>query len=494
MKKTIRTTAALLALLAAGSTLAACGDAATVSKVTESVNTEAVTEDTAETEPVQIMPDLPQKDYGGRTFTFMTSSELDDNGKDWITTDIYAEAATGDVVTDAVYERNVWLEETFNIKIAEHQCVTLAETKKAVQAGVTDYDVVMTSIKNGCTLGSGNFVLDLQTVPYIDLNAPWWDHGVTEGTIIAGRTYVATGDVTIIDNDATWTLMFNKQMAQNLDYNFYEMVRNNTWDYETFYNCAKTGSKDLDGDGKMDGSVDQFGFMTSDQSCIALIYASGVMLSARDAEQYPFLQTDISLLTTTVEKAGKIMADKNTTIMTGAKGVTTSDDLRIAFESGRGLFFGEVMQCVTRMRESKTDFGLIPFPKLDVSQDGYYHFVHSTAGKGLCIPSTQADTEMAGIIVEAMAAKSKYTVTEAYYNKALTYKYMRDEDSVEMLDIILSSRVYDLAYIYDWGSIFTGIMTLVKSGKTDVASTWDKKMKSADKAMQKTIDAYKENE
>jgi hypothetical protein len=93
-----------------------------------------------------------------------------------------------------------------------------------------------------------------------------------------------------------------------------------------------------------------------------------------------------------------------------------------------------------------------------------------------------------------MAAKSVGTVTEAYYDKALTYKYMRDEESAKMLDMILASRIYDLAYIYDWGSLYTQLKSLINTGKDTVASTWDKKMAAAEKALTKTVDAYKENE
>ena len=498
-KQNFRIGAVLMSILTLGAVLSACGSAGTD---TEAKTTDAasVTETAAETETTEYFPDLPEKDYNGYTFTFLTSNESDDNGRDWVTYDIFAEAATGDVIIDAVYERNMWIEEKYNVKIEEYQCVTMTETKKAVQAGVTDYDAVMTAIANGCSMGAENYILDLQQVPHIDLTASYWDQGVTEGTSIGGRTYIATGDITIVDNEATWVLMFNKQMAQNLDYDFYEMVRNNEWDMETFYKCAQSAVKDVNGDGKMTGPDDQFGFATSDISSSGLMYGSGVTLSAKDADGYPIIKTDLDKLTAVVVKAGEIMADEDTTIITGKNGITdgdgmmASDKLRMVFEEGRALFFGEVMACVTRMRESETDFGLIPFPKYETSQENYYNMVHKTAGKGVCIPTTQPDTEMAGIIIEAMAAKSVYTVTEAYYDKALTYKYMRDEESAEMLDMILASRVYDLAYIYDWGSIHSQIHNLIYTGKDTVASTWQKRESSALKALDKTVTAYKENE
>ena len=69
----------------------------------------------------------------------------------------------------------------------------MSETKQAVQAGVTDYDAVITAIANGCAMGAGNFVLDLTQVPYIDLKQSWWDQGIIRDVTINDRTYIATG-------------------------------------------------------------------------------------------------------------------------------------------------------------------------------------------------------------------------------------------------------------------------------------------------------------
>ena len=490
----LRFCAAILALASVTTILASCGSSDAGDTKTTEANTAADTVVETEEVTTDYMPAFPEKDYGGDEFMFLTSSDADDNGVDWKTYDIYTENQTGDVIIDAVYERNMWIEETFNVKINEYQCVTMTETKKAVNAGVTDYDAVITAIANGCNMGADNYILDLTQVPNLDLKQSWWDQGVLKGTSINNRVYIATGDITIVDNEATWVLMFNKQMAQDFDLDLYGMVHNNEWDMETFYKSAQLANKDLNGDGKMYGPDDQFGFATSDMSSDGLMYASGVTLSSKDSDDYPIIQTDMDKLTSVIVKAGEIMSDANTTIITTKNGITTSDDLRLLFEGGRALFFGEVMACVTRMRNSTTDFGLIPFPKYELAQENYYHFVHKTAGKGICIPTTQPDPEMAGLIIEAMAAKSVGTVTEAYYDKALTYKYMRDEESAKMLDMILASRIYDLTYIYDWGSLYSQLKSLIVAGKDTVASTWDKRMSAAEKALTKTVDAYKENE
>ena len=69
---------------------------------------------------------------------------------------------------------------------------------------------------------------------------------------------------------------------------------------------------------------------------------------------------------------------------------------------------------------------------------------------------------------------------------------MRDEESAEMLDIILKSTVYDLAHMYDWGTLASGIQTNIIAQK-EFASFYAKREKHANKALEKTIDDFSAN-
>jgi len=138
------------------------------------------------------------------------------------------------------------------------------------------------------------------------------------------------------------------------------------------------------------------------------------------------------------------------------------------------------------------DFGVIPFPKLDETQPTYNHFVHTTAAM-MSIPVTNLDLENTTIMLEAMAAKSKYTLQRAYYDICLEGKFMRDEESAAMLDIILDTRNFDIGYIYNWGNLFTNFRNVLTSGKGDLASQYAKAEKSAVAQMEKTVEAWLED-
>lgn len=497
MKK--RALTLLLACLMVLPMLAACSENAADKEETTAAETTAPTTPSADEETVpveeeepEILPDIPALDFEGRTFTFLTSGIGDTNGEDWETFDVWVEELNGDVINDAVMERNLYINETYNVQIAEYKTTgtTLSEIQTEVKVGSGAFDAAFTHFENGANLAQTGSLHNLYDMPYINLEQPWWDQRGVADMNLMGGVFLATGDITIVDNDATWVLMFGKQMIEDLQMeNPYDLVREDRWTYDVLYDMAASASVDMNGDGTLKWKDDQFGFMTSSYSSQGLMYASGEKLVTRDADNNLVALSDINRLSGVVEAAARIMGDKMITFQTGYEG-TVPDDIRAVFEEGRALFYGEVMQCIIRMRESETEFGLVPWPKYDETQQDYYNLVHTSAGRGVVIPVSQTDYEFAGAIIEAFAAKSMYTVTPAYYDVALTYKYMRDTESAEMLDIILASRIYDLGLIANYGSMAGSIAGIITNGTGNLASTWAKSERAFQKTMDKSVEKY----
>ena len=482
----------ILTLLLTAPVLSSCSESAVNTETTAPVESSA---DPAAVETLpeetELQPDLPDITFDDQSFTILTSGVMD-AGQDWVTYDIWVESMNGEVINDTVFERNLYLEDTYKIKFAEYKTEgsTFEEIKKEVQADSGLFNAAMINIENSATLAQTGFLHNLYAASYIDTSMPWWDQRAVTDLEILGKLYLLTGDITVIDNDATWVLMFNKQMHQNyqLD-NLYDLVRENKWNYDIMLEMVSSAASDLNGDGKMTWQDDQFGFITSGDSGYGLMYASGEKLVTTDADKNIVSLKDAERLSGVVEKASLIMANKGLTFQTGYES-TLPDDIRAMFEEGRGLFYGEVMQCIIRMRASETDFGLIPWPKYDETQEEYYNWIHTTAGRGVVIPTSQDDLEIAGVILEAMAAKSMYTVTPAYYEVSMTYKFMRDTESAEMLDIILQSRIYDLGRIFNFGNVVTNIAGIINQGTGNFASTWKSSQKVFAISLERAIKNY----
>ena len=104
----------LLAAILAGGSLIGCGNGSTETTATNSDTGESV--DTPDTAPVesettreQIEDGLPEKDFGGRTFTLLTRLKYEDS--------FMPEELNGETVNDALYQRNVTVGERFNVKM-----------------------------------------------------------------------------------------------------------------------------------------------------------------------------------------------------------------------------------------------------------------------------------------------------------------------------------------------------------------------------------------
>ena len=486
-----KTISALLAVLAIGGIVSSCVDAGAAPTETKAQDAK---NDTAVTEAADPAAEygLKSEDFGGKEMRFIVTGITADCGSPWECFDIYAEATTGDVVIDAVYERNLWIEELYNVKITEYKPTveTAADTmRNAVSAGEDAADAVIESISRLCALASNGYLLDMASLPDLKLDSPWWDQGAIDGVSIGNKVYLATGDLLIVDNDATWVLMFNKEMAATFDYDFYTMIDNNEWLYEDLFEVSRGSAADLNGDGKMKITDDRYGLVSAYNTPDALITGAGLTLAVKDENDIPKMETDLARLTDVIAVAGEFYADKN--VVFGSDYVKAAD----AFVGGRAMFYSEVLQCVTRMRESNTDFGLLPWPKFDQAQENYYSFMVAAAGHAVALPVTLKDEHMTSIVLDAMAAKSMDTLTVAYYDKALTQKYMRDETSIRMLDMILGSRIFDQAhhYMYGWGDMFSKMASNLQNGRDLTASTWEKNIDKAQAALDATIAAFEEN-
>ncbi|MBQ9151951.1 MAG: hypothetical protein IJX72_06850, partial [Clostridia bacterium] len=103
---------------------------------------------------------------------------------------------------------------------------------------------------------------------------------------------------------------------------------------------------------------------------------------------------------------------------------------------------------------------------------------------------------MVNSIIEAMAYHSVDTLTEQYYEINLKTKGAKDEQSGPMIDMILSNRVCDLSYYYQWGSNAFGTLAgclLPGSGKS-VSSQSQRFKKSIEKNITTLIKNMEKNE
>jgi hypothetical protein len=294
--------------------------------------------------------------------------------------------------------------------------------------------------------------------------------------------------MTLMANDATWVVMFYKKVAEEYAMgNLYSYVKDDNWTFDTFFGLVRQVSKDANGDGKFDEN-DQVGLLTDNGAKTIMVYNTGEMVARKNSDDLPYLALNTERAMKVADKVFEVLKDK--TVCVHANDLKMNDPwtngVNKMFQENKGLFYMLSLTVMHKMRNMDSDFGVLPFPKFDKSQGEYYHAVQPSTSNSMVFPVTTLDPEMASIIIEDMCYEAHDTVRYAYFDITITNKTIRDEESAEMLDLIFGTRIYDLGFIFNWGSMGLLLESVYPDAGT-FASKYEKAAPKAESAMQKTL-------
>lgn len=486
----------LLALLLMLSFLAACSDNGSKKTSEDALDTaetaeEAVTDETA---AVRIEPNLPKMDFNGKIYKVLGATHS--TYSQFINFEIDADGTNGDIVNDAVYNRNLILEEKYNCVIEqdlhENQDDIL---KKSIASGEDIYSLAFSRLGNvGAMTVAGDF-LDLNKMKYLDFTQPWWSLEVTNSLSVAGKLYFTTGDFNLMDKNRTYLLFYNKDMAKSYQMEaFYNYVYDNKWTVDKMTELASAVKADLDGDGVMTDK-DRWGLgMDSRNAFYVYIVGCDNFIITKDAADMPVLSVNNEHTIQSVDKVLMLANDRTMAFycedFSGKVNYDFWSVVGNVFTEGNSLFAALFTQSLKYMSSNADfDYGILPYPKFDERQEKYISTPDPAWTTVLCIPVTVQDTDFASFMLEAICAASKYEVLPAYYETSSKVKYMYDAESPKMFDIIFSGLRYDLAIPYNWGgvsAIFRG--EIPNAGVNNFSSKYAAIEGKALSEMQKTVD------
>ncbi|MCL2518894.1 MAG: hypothetical protein FWF15_10065, partial [Oscillospiraceae bacterium] len=249
----------------------------------------------------------------------------------------------------------------------------------------------------------------------------------------------------------------------------------------------------LNGDGVIDFN-DVYAIGNDYTSGQFFYYATGEKIAVLDKDGSPKLTVGGERSITVMDKIIEIMNDKNlmiwtATIVRDAK-VDGWEYLLKMFNENRLLIYQVSVFCIKELRGMFDDFAIVPHPKYNEFQDDYYMIVSTHRCPGVCIPVTNTELELTGIILEAMAYYSQ-PIQVAYYDVTLTEKFARDADSRDMLDIIFGGRTYDIGKTFGWGSYIVQMDTAINKNEA-FASYYEANRTKAETEMQKSYGIFLE--
>ena len=456
----------------------------TTTAKSDNTTTATVTEEDTTTEPEttvitgrERLSGYEDVDFGGRTFLISSNCDSDDAWEDG--KDFWVESITNDAVNDAIWDRNDIMHNLYNCTIEVDSGgkdngfnADLASGGGKYIAATKLYGPIKSYVS-----GSYYNLLKLD----VDFTQSYYDQNYINSFAINGKLFNIVGDWSLCTFKGSWIVFFNKSVYESKfsDTDIYKMVREKKWTWDAMETMMETVKNDVNGDQQYTFSegadADILGFISTDQNAQGFYFATG--------ERTVDISSDGSTLVAAVPtEKGSDVIDKmihflnvESYLMTGYTSVQT------ALQNGTTLFGGEVLDVLRRMSNAEDlRIGILPLPLLDENQDEYHCYVNRHAVSPLAIPTSYADVDVASDFLTLFAYHSSMIVRPAFIN-TYKYTYTSDEESAEMLDIILNSRVYDQGYLDEIVSVggFVGyISTMVSSKKNNYTKYAEKNLSS----------------
>ena len=405
---------------------------------------------------------------------------------------------SGDIVDDAIYERNRMIEDRLNViiepvPVGTDTSTNAAAVRSSVMAGSDDYDIISGSQWLILPQALEGLYQNLIDNKYIDLTQPWWwSDYIDELRIGDNAYYFLNGDLSLTSIQNMSCIFFNKVMIETVGTTadeLYQLVLDGDWTYDELNEYARLAYRDVNGNSQYDES-DTYGFYVRvDTEPDHFTYTAGNVMCTRDSNGIPSLNVNTEYFIGYMEELYNLYYNN--------EGVYITDDETLMinrFAEDGSLFLINRFVAANNLRDMKSEYGIIPFPKYSEDQE-YSSLVHDSSTI-FAIPVTVTHYDEISATLEALCAQSYRTVIPAYYEMALKTKYVSDSTSGEIIDMIKNAAKTDFVYAYNYALNGAGLIcrTMINKKTTDFASTWASIEAGAEQGLEELIELYEQLE
>lgn len=381
----------------------------------------------------------------------------------WAFTTMVAEM-DGDNINEAIVRRNLLVEDKLGVIITSVDIASgdVAKTIKATQTTNEDADLYWMLPQTALSLACTGNICDTNIIDSMDTDNEWWYPEVTDSINFGGTRYMLFSDIHLQFHQSYYIVAFNKNMINDRTdmENPYDLVADDKWTIDVMLEMMEKVADD-GGDGKMDHDDDVFGLCAHNNQGYSMMTGLGTIICDTSSTKPKFNGLD-QYFTDVYMKILTTLYDAKYTVNT---------DYDPVFASGRSLFMIEVTGALREHRDNEFEYGIVVIPKYDQRQKEYISPI-TTNVISMSVSSNRSaeDYNRLGVILENMAGYSNEYLKPEFYNVLLHYKYAKDEESIEMLNVVYESGKFELAYVFDLGSIRTSLENLFKNDLKTVAS------------------------
>lgn len=489
-----RVTALLLSALLAALPLVSCGSTDSGNEVTTDSQTgEATTTSEIPTETSGVPDDL---DLEGETINIWYTTESVSVAETYVDLD---PEQTGDLLDDATFALNRTVEENLNCTLDFYNSgVVTSETGLEVQklmlAGDTTYDLFHVVQWNAAKYAAEGYFLNVYGAPYLSLDKPWWDgEYMSEMTVGEDTIYALVGDYAVDRTRCLDCVYYNKGMYEEFYRDgdaLYDEVLSGNWTWETLRRISSDVWSDINNDG-IANRDDRLGYCINGYNNLdGLFYGSGSRVTERDEDGLPALCLNNERVSNIIKDLYTFCYETPGVFYSGTE-YTEDVENRTHFENGNAMFLFGFFYTAEAMREMKSDYGIVPYPKYDEAQSEYISVVHDII-RIMMLPTNCTKVDAVCAVLEELSFHGYQDVLPAYYEILMKNKYARDDVSAEMIDIIRESCSTDIAYVYGdpFNSLGYIFRNTIQAKSDNFASEYAKRETAALTSMEKFIDQF----
>lgn len=384
-------------------------------------------------------------DYNGETVTVLYWSDVEHQ-------EFEADSVNGDLLNDAVYQRNANVQEKLNIKLAWESIpgqynngVGMAYSQyvgNAYNAGESTWDLMAAHSRTIALTAMYGYCADLLGLDQLNLDQPWWPVGMTESATIGDRMYYATGDASVNLLHMMYCIFYNKDIMK--EYNLQdpaEMVLQGTWTNEALVTMTSGLFQDLNGNGTNDQN-DFYGITTQNYHLDSLYVGSGMQQCEKDDENL-FKVSDDFWSSKAIE-----LNDYFGTWATDLSVLINSNFYKTPFNRGNAfMIMARHKDIMSALADSDFEYGILPIPKYDIQQENYITEIGNPVSYYAVYANSQ-NAKRAAHVLECWGAEAYTTTTPALFEYTMKDQYATSTVDRQMYNMIRDGITFDFGRLH----------------------------------------------
>ncbi len=325
----------------------------------------------------------------------------------------------------------------------------ISKFREASTSGLYYADILCAQSSEMGSLFAEKLLTDLTDLPFLDFDAEYYYPMARESVTVNGKIYGVAGEASV-DFDVFGCIYTDLNALNTMNADIYTDIENGGWTYDRLLEYAKLYEYSEDGTYKGVNAISSS--FDKSKTVEYLFEATGI--------RYVYSEDGTEKIYSPVGSPEDAVAAIRALCFTGNWGFELTDEEKIKYTEGelldpeeliqldllmmgKGIFYIGTLNDLARVYYTERALVPIPMPKLNKEQGSY---IAPTAGEAcfFFIPSDSANITESAILIEALNARSKGAIGEAYVTNALHY-YIRNEKSVSMLETIIERPYFDLA-------------------------------------------------